>query len=233
VSVIETRNHEGMSLRQAAVVAGLGYLLLITPVVYAEFNLYPKVVISGNIAQTVGNIASHGGLFAAAILFYLINFIGDIVVAWALYVLLAPVNKALSALTAWFRLMYTALGLFAVLQLVLAFRLVHSTYYPKAFGASQLQAQVQMLISSFRSGWNFGLILFGIHLVLLGYLIYRSGYLPKLLGIVLAVVGLGWIGNIVGPFLYPSLNLDWFLPVAFAENLLPLWLLIMGWRIKV
>jgi hypothetical protein len=232
VSAIGARTLEGLSLRQAAVVAGLAYLLLITPVVYAEFNLFSKVVISGNIAQTVQNIDSHGGMFAAAILFYLINFIGDIVIAWALYVLLAPVNRALSLLTAWFRLIYTVLGLFGVLQLVLAFRLVHGTYYTKAFEASQLQAQVQLLISSFRSGWNFSLILFGIHLVLLGCLIYRSGYLPKLLGIVLAIVGVGWIVNILGPFLYPTLNLDWFFPVAFAENLLPLWLLIMGWRIK-
>jgi hypothetical protein len=59
-------NHpEGMTLRQAALVAGFAYLF--NPVSYAEFSIYPKLVISGNIEQTVQNIAAHGGLFVAAL----------------------------------------------------------------------------------------------------------------------------------------------------------------------
>jgi Domain of unknown function (DUF4386) len=232
MSAIGTRNFEGISLRRAAVIAGLAYVFLLNPVVYAEFNLFPKVVIPGNIAQTVQNIDTHGAAFAGIILCYLICFIGDITIAWALYILLAPVNRLLSLLAAWFQVVYATLGLFCVLQLVSAFRLVHNGSYVKAFGASQLQAQVQLAISSFRSGWNFGLILFGIHLVLVGYLIYRSGYIPKVLGILIAIVGLGWIVNALQPFFYPDVNLDWLLIVSSAELLLPLWLLIMGWRIK-
>lgn len=127
-----------MTLRQAALTAGFAYLL--NPVAYAEFTLYPKIVIAGNIAQTVRNIDTHGGLFVGVILSYLINFIGDIIIAWALYVLLAPVNGALSLLTAWFRLLYTAVGLVGVVQLATAYRLVHNTDYINAFGVGRLRA---------------------------------------------------------------------------------------------
>jgi hypothetical protein len=220
----------GITLRQAAVITGLAYVL--DPVAYAELSLYPRVVIPNNVGQTVHNIEGMGGLFAAAILCYLINFILDFIAAWALYFLLKPVNNALSLLMAGLRVLYTVLGLYGVLQLALAYRLVHGPYYSTAFGVSQLQAQVQVLIDSFRYGWTFSLVIFGIHLVLLGYLIYRSGYIPKLLGILLAFLGFGWMATELRPYLYPAANLDWFFTVGFAELLFPLWLLIMGWRIR-
>lgn len=219
-----------MTLRQAALVAGFAYLL--NPVGYAEFTLYPKLVIAGNIEQTVRNIDAHGGVFVAIILCYLVNFIEDVLIAWALYILLAPVNRALSLLTAWFRLLYTAMALFGVLQLVTAYRLVHNPDYVRAFGADRLRGDVQLLLDSFRYGWSFSLIVFGIHLVLLGYLIYRSGYIPKLIGILLAIDGLGWMINDLRPYLYPSAKLDFLFITFFGELIFMLWLLIMGWRIK-
>ena len=73
-------------------------------------------------------------LFAAAILCYLIEFIEDIVIAWALYVLLVPVNRAVWLLTAWFRLVYTAIALFGMLKLVTVFRVVDAPDYLAAFG---------------------------------------------------------------------------------------------------
>ena len=93
---------EGLTLRQGALVAGFAYLL--SPVTAAEFSIMPKLVIPGNAEQTVQNLSAHSGLFVAAILCYLITFLEDIVIAWALYILLSPVNKSLSLLTAWFRL---------------------------------------------------------------------------------------------------------------------------------
>ena len=91
---------------------------------YAEFSIWPKLLIPGNIEETVQNISAHPQLFAAGILCNLITLIEDVVIAWALYVLLIPVNRALSLLTAWFRLMYTAIALFAVLNLVTVYRLL-------------------------------------------------------------------------------------------------------------
>jgi hypothetical protein len=113
-------------------------------------------------------------LFAAAILCYLIEFIEDIVIAWALYVLLVVVNRAVSLPTAWFRLMYTAIALFGMLKLVTVFRVVNAPDYLAAFGPNPLHAEVKLLLGTFRDDLSMGLVLFGIHLVLLGCLIYRS-----------------------------------------------------------
>jgi hypothetical protein len=155
-----------------------------------------------------------------------------VVIAWALYVLLAPVNRALSLLTAWFRLVYTVIALFGLLNLVTVFRLLHTPDYLTIFGAQQLHAQVQLLLNSSRYDWSMSLVIFGIHLGLLGYLIYRSRYIPKILGILLVIVGTGWVINSLRPYLYPNADLG-FIPIAgFGELIFPLWLLIRGWRIK-
>jgi hypothetical protein len=165
--------YEGITLRQAAVVAGFAYLL--NPVSYAEFSIYPKLVVASNVDQTVQHISAKLGLFAAAILCYIISFIGDVIIAWAVYVLLAPVNRALSLLTAWFQLVYAAVALCAVFGLLDVYHLLATPSYLTVFGSGQLHAQVWLLLHSFHYEWSMSLIIFGIHLVLLGYLIYRSG----------------------------------------------------------
>jgi hypothetical protein len=230
ISTGESNHGEGLTLRQAALIAGFFYLL--GPVTYAEFSIYPKLVIPGNIEQTVENISAHHGLFAAAILCYLVEFIEDIVIAWALYFLLLPVNRAVSLLTAWFRLMYTAIAFFGVLKLVSVFHLVTAPDYQAAFGVGPLHAQVKLLLGTFRDDWSIGLVLFGIHLILLGYLIYRSLYIPKWIGILLVVDGLGWVIDSLQPYLYPNAQLKFLFLTFFGEIFLMLWLLIRGWKIR-
>jgi hypothetical protein len=219
-----------MTLRQAGLVAGFAYLL--NPVGYAEFTVYPKLVVASNVDQTVQNISAHLGLFATAILCYIISFIGDVVMAWALYVLLAPVNRALSLLTAWLQLVYAAGALCAVFRLLDVYHLLATPYYLAVFGSGQLHAQIWLLLHSFHFAWSMALILFGIHLVLLGYLIYRSGYIPWILGIVLFIAGLGWIIDGLGPYILPKANLEFTFITAFGEVLFMLWLLIRSWKLQ-
>jgi hypothetical protein len=77
-----------------------------------------------------------------------------------------------------------------------------------------------------------GLVIFGIHLVLLGCLIYRSGYIPRILGILLVIDGLGWVIDSVRPYLFPNAHLRYIFITFFGELFLMLWLLIRGWKIK-
>jgi Domain of unknown function (DUF4386) len=222
--------YEGMTLRQAALVAGVAELL--NPVSYAEFSVYPKLVVASNVDQTVQNISAHFGLFAAAIVCYIISFIGDVVIAWALYVLLAPVNRSLSLLTAWFQLVYAAVALCGVFGLLDVYHLLTTPYYLTVFGSGQLHAQVWLHLHSFHYQWSMSLILFGIHLVLLGYLIFRSGYIPWILGILLVTSGLGWLIDGLGPYLLPNANLGFTFVTAFGEVFFTFWLLIRGWKIQ-
>jgi len=223
----------GITLRQAALIAGFAYLL--DPVTYAEFTLYPKLVIPGHIEQTLANITAHGGTFVAMILCYFINFVEDIVVAWALYVLLAPVNRALSLLAAWLRMIYATLAIAGTLNLVIVYRLLTTPEYASLFGSGPLRAQVDLLLHSFRYEYAFVLIIFGVHLCLLGYLMFRSGYtgwISKVVGVLLVIPGIGWIVYELRPYLYPSANLDWLFYTFFGELIFMLWLLIAGWTIK-
>lgn len=223
----------GITLRQAALIAGLCYLL--DPVSYAEFTLYPKLVIPGHIDQTVANITAHGGVFVAMMLCYFLNFVEDIVIAWALYVLFAPVNRALSLLAALFRIIYAGLALAATLNLVIVFRLLNTPEYSTLFGNGPLRAQVDLLLHSFRYEYAFVLIVFGVHLCLLGYLLFRSGYtgwVSKAIGVLVVIPGIGWIVYELRPYLYPNANLDWLFYTFFGELFFMLWLLIAGWKIR-
>lgn len=227
-----THRDQGMTLRQAALVAGLGLLTMAIAAPFAEFIVYKKLVIPGDIEETVRNILAKRGLFLAGLFAYLITFICDVLVAWALYVLLAPTNRSVSLLTAWFRLVYTAIALFAMLKLVTVFRLLHTPDYLTLFGSDQLHAQVRLLLDSFRYEWSMGLVFFGIHLGLLGSLVYRSGYIPRILGILLAIAGLGWLIYELNPYLFPNADLGFIMITFFGELIFMLWLLVRGWTLQ-
>ena len=223
-------NRAGLTLRQAALIAGFGYLL--DPVSYAEFTLYPKLVIPGDIDQTIANISAHHGTFLALFFCYFINFIEDIVIAWALYVLLAPVNRAVSLLAALFRWVFAGLSIAATFNLVIVYRMLTTPEYSQLFGTRALAAQVALLLHSFRYEYSMGLTIFALHLIVIGGLIFASGYIPKWLGVILVIDGLGWIVMPLQPYLWPNANLDWVIVTAFGELIFLLWLLIWGWRIK-
>jgi Domain of unknown function (DUF4386) len=227
---VPASSSNGLAPRWAALIAGCAYLL--NPVAYAEFYAYPKLVVTHNIGLTIANINEHRAMFAVMILCYLVNFIVcDIVMAWALYSLLAPVHKAVSMLAAWFQLVFAAMGLVAVYNLICVQDLLHSREYGEVFGPTQLQAQVLLHLRSFHSDFDFALVLFGIHLILVGLLIAASRYIPTFLGIVLVVNGLGYIINTVGSYLRPEGDFSWTFVTLFGEIVFLAWLLIRGWRI--
>jgi hypothetical protein len=116
-----------VTLRQAALTVGFAELL--NPVSYAEFTIYPKLVIPGDISATVANIGAHHGLFLTELFCYLINFVEDIVIAWALYILLAPVNRALSLLAAWLQLVYATIALVGTFNLATVYRMLTTIGY--------------------------------------------------------------------------------------------------------
>jgi len=220
------------SLRSAALIAGIGLLIMVIAAPYAELFVFPKLVVYDNAAETLKNIIANKALFISVIFGYLITFICDIVVAWALYVLLKPVNESLSLLTALFRLVYTGIALVALLNLVTVFHLLNTSDYSKVFPPDQLQTQVTLLLGEFRNHWYFGLLFFGIHLGLLGYLVFRSKYIPRILGILLIITGLGYLLTNLKPFLFTNTNIDFAMYTFYGELVFMLWLLIRGYRIK-
>ena len=218
-----------MSLRQAALVAGIAYLT--GPVPYAEY-VYSKLVIGHDAEQTVRNINAHNGQFLAMIFCYFIQFFGDIVMAWALYILLAPRNRSLSLLASLFQLIYAAVGLSANCNLFNVFRLLRAPEYLQLFGPGPLHAQIDLLLHTYQYNWSISLVLFGVHLVLAGYLIFRCGYIPWIIGAILMIDGVGWIIDSVSPYLFPNAHLGWISVTFFGELVFMFWLLIQGWKIQ-
>jgi hypothetical protein len=86
-------------------------------------------------------------------------------------------------------------------------------------------------LSAFKSQWNFGLIFFGIHLLLLGYLVFRSDYIPSILAVLLVIAGFGYLLTSLNPYLFHT-NLDFAQYTFYGELIFMLWLLIKGSRIK-
>jgi hypothetical protein len=93
--------------------------------------------------------------------------------------------------------------------------------------------QVDLLLHMFRYDYSFSIaVLFSIHLILIGYLIVRSRYMPAWLGAILVINGFGWIIGNLRPYLYPQAGLGWLFITSFGELVFMLWLLIRGWRLE-
>jgi len=223
---------QDISLRQAAITAGVGLLVMTIAAPFAEFLVFKRLVIQGDIVVTVENILANSSLYLSGIFAYLVVFIMDVMVAWALYVLLAPVNHAVSLLTAWFRLIYTAIALVSMLKLVTVYRLLQMPDFGELFGPEHRLAQVKVLLNTFRFEWGFSLILFGVHLLLLGWLVYRADFIPRILGILLAIAGLAWLVYEVLPFMVPGVDLGFLFFAFMGETVFMLWLLVRGWKIR-
>jgi len=217
-----------VSLRTAAIVAGLGLLAMAILAGFANFSVFQNLVVPGDAKTTAENILASAGSFRMGLFFFLVVAILDVVVAWALYILLKPVNNDLSLLAAWFRIVYAAIFAIALTNLFNVLQLLTGADYLKVFEVNQLYAQVMLSLSAFRSGWDIGLVIFGLHLLVLGYLAFKSGYIPRWLGILLIVAGLGYVADSFGKFLLPNYNLTIAAFTFVGEVLLTFWLLWKG-----
>ena len=220
-----------ISQRKAAIIAGLGLLLMTIFALFADFFAFPAIIVPGDATQTASNIVANEELFRMAICSFFIVAIMDVIVAWALYIVLRPVNRSLSLLTAWFRLVYTSILVFSLVFFVIALLLIGGSDYLAILGTDQLNALAMLFIDAFREGWAVGLIFFGLHLALLGYLVFISDYIPKILGILLILAGLSYLIDSFGRFLYPDLGISISEFLGWGELLLMFWLLLKGNKI--
>jgi hypothetical protein len=209
-----------VSMRTAAIVAGLGLLLMAILAPIVEFNVFQSLVVQGDAKTTADNILASVGTFRIGIVSFLIVAILDIVVAWALYIFLKPVNQSLSLLAAWFRVVYSAILVVALVNLLGVLQLLTGAGY----SGLETAPQVMLSLGAFRSGWDAGLVIFGLHLVVLGFLAFKSGYIPKWLGILLVIAGLGYMVDSLGKFLLPGYDVTISLYTFIGEPLFMLWL---------
>ncbi len=186
------RNTE-VSRRQAARVAGYGYLVIFVLAIFANFFVLSRLIEPGDAAATASNIEGSEALFRMGLVGFTIVFAVDVVIAWALYVFFRGVSRDLSLLTAWFRLVYTIILGIALVNLFFVLQLLSGAEYLTAFETGQRDAQVTLFLDAFNYAWLIGLACFGIHLILLGPLILRSGSIPRVLAFLLMLAGAAYV----------------------------------------
>lgn len=236
VSELSPINNERVS---SARVAGLGLLLMAIIAFIANFFVLENLIIPGDAVTTANNIIANESSFRGGIIGFIIVIILDVLVAWALYIFLKPINKNLALLAAWFRLVFAAIFGVALYHLLYALQLLSGADYLKVFETDQLHAQVMLSIDAFKIGWLVGLVFFGLHLLVIGYLVFKSGFIPRILGILLIIAGFGYLIDSFAHFLLSNYDdyKEMFLmivaiPGIIGEMSLMLWLLIKGVKVQ-
>jgi hypothetical protein len=226
------------STKNISRIAGVGYLIIFISGIFANYFVLQSLIVPGNAAATADNIKANEFLFRTGIFSFIIMVIFDIILAWALYVLLKPVNKNLSLLSGWFRLVNAAIFGIALYNLFNVLQLVSGAGYLQVFETGQLHARIMLYLEAFNLTWLIGLVFFGVHLFFLGYLIFKSGYIPRILGILLMFAAAGYLTDSFANFLLPAYDdyvaiftIAVFVPAFIAELLLCLWLLLKGGNI--
>ena len=219
-----------------AKVAGLLWLIIAIMGPFAEFFVRQGLIVPGDVAKTAENIVASESLFRAGFASDLVVFVIEVVLAAVLYVLLRPVSRTLALVMSFARLaMTTILGL-NLLNMFTALQLLTGPEYATAFEKGQLQAMAFVFLNAQRYGYALGMVFFGLHLAVLGYLVYRSGFLPRILGLLSVVAALGYLANSFTVFLLPQYaeTLAVVVVVAAVMGELPLavWLLIKGVNVE-
>ena len=205
------------SQEPAALIAGISLLAMAIIAAYANFAVIANLEIPGDPSATAANLVESAGQVRLAVAGFIIIVILDVIVAWGLYIVLRSVNPSLSLLGGWLRLAYAAILAVAINSLLNA---VHAGPMDPALAG--------LFLESFNSLWQIGLIIFGLHLFVVGYLAWQAEFIHWLLGLLLIIAGLGYIVDGFGTVLIPDYSLDLAVFTFIGEVAFIFWLLIRG-----
>jgi Domain of unknown function (DUF4386) len=217
--------------------AGLLYLIYIVISIFGNGLGRSNLIVLGDAATTAGNIMASAWQFRAGYVIDLVSALLFLLTAWALYVLLKPVNKNLALLFLLLNLAGVAVQSFSDLFLIASQLLLNGADYLKVFQADQLKSLAMLSLYIHEYGFmGIAQIFFGAWLFPLGYLVFKSGFLPRILGVILMVHCVVWLMSTLQFFLFPGLIGLTFVgityisfPLGFVSEFgLSLWLLIMG-----
>ncbi len=222
-------------------IAGLLYLIIITGGIFAEVFVRERLVVSGDAAATAGNILAHELLYRLGFVAGIVVCVCNLPLVLIFHDFFKLVNRSLSFLMVFFMLVATAIESVNLLNHFAPLILLGRSRYLTVFNAEQLQAFAYMSLRLQAVGYNISLAVFGVYCLVTGYLIFRLTFLPRILGVLLAIAGLCYLTNSFAYFISPELAGHLFpyilVPCFVAELALCLWLLVIGvnvpnWREK-
>jgi hypothetical protein len=219
------------SIQKIARIAGVLYLLITALSIPVHFVIPSQLIVAGDAATTADNIMASEGLFRIGIATELVLLLSEIVLSVLLYELFRPVNKTLSLVAAVSRLAMTTIHGVNLLTHFIVLLLLSGASHLTAFAPDQLNALVMVFLDAYDYGFTIGIVFLFLHAVTLGYLIIKSGYFPRILGVLFIVASLGYLIDSFSHILianYSKGPVYLALPIAIAEIAFPLWLLIKG-----
>src|SRR5438270_9879727 len=188
------------SPRGKARIIGVLYLLTMLTGIFAQGFVSNRLVVFGDASTTATNILTHKSLFQLGFTVYLIEMACQIAMTALFYDLLKPAGRSVSLLAAFLGLAGCAIKTFSRLFYIAPLLVLGGAHYLSVFSAEQLQALALLFLKVNDQGAALGLVFFGFSAPLKGYLIVRSTFLPRILGVLGIFGGLGWLS-----FLYPPL----------------------------
>jgi len=219
------------STKRTARLAGVLYLVNAATGFFGIIYVPSKLIVAGNTAATAGNILASERLFRLGIVSELVCAAEFIYLVWVLYRLLSGVNKTHAALMVLWGLAFIPVMAVNVLSEVAALSLFRGADFLSVINQTNREALAMLFLDLHRYGYVVGWI-FGPWLFHLGVLVYRSGFLPRILGVLLIAAGFGYLADCVIPLLLPSyanmVDRLASIPLTLGEPALILWLLIMG-----
>ncbi len=190
------------------------------------------LIVPGDAATTANNIMASESLFRLSIVSALIVQIVNMLVVLLLYKLLKPVNKNIALLMVIFLLVGVPIAMLNQLNQFAALLLLSGADYLTVFTADQLQALVPLFLDLHEHGINSAGIFWGLWLFPMGYLVFKSGFLPRILGVLLMIGCFGYLIDSATFFLFPNFDASIAQFTFIGELLLPLWLLIKGVNVE-
>jgi hypothetical protein len=206
-------------------------LIVIVGGIFAEIFVRGRLVIHGDAAATAHNIQAHELLYRLGFVVEVFYCACNVPLILILYNLFKVVNKNVALMMASFGLVANAIEGVSLLFHFAPLVLWGGGHYLSAFTAEQLNAAAYLSVQLFEHGFAISLVFFGFDCVTMAYLIVHSKFFPQLIGVLLAIEGLGYLINSFSLFLAPALQvriLPYFTATAIAEVALCLWLLVMG-----
>jgi hypothetical protein len=228
---------QSMRVQTYAKIAGVLFLLSMIGGGFGEFYIPSTIVVSGDATATANNIRASGLFFRFGFAAYLLEAVCDIALTWIFYVLLRPVHRNLALLMAFFGLVATAV--FAGAELFyFAASFILAGNGLTSFSSDQVDALALLSLRYYAYGAGIFMVFYGIGAILRGYLIFRSDFLPRALGVLLMIAGAGFVIKNLTLVLTPAYSSDLFVAPMFLAGLsLTAWFLVKGvdvprWRAR-
>lgn len=219
------------SINKTARVAGLLYLILLPLGIFGMY-VTSSLAVPGDAATIASNIVASESLFRLSIVTALVVQVVNIFVVLLLYRLLEPVNKNMAVLMVIFLLVGVPIAMLNELNHLVALQLLSGVGYLAPFTHQQLQALALQFLDLHKLGLSIAGIFWGLWLFPMGYLVFRSGFLPRILGVLLMIGCLGYLIDSFAAFLLPNSGVSVAMLTFWGEVLLPLWLLIKGVNVE-